>query len=98
MNAFTTEIKGAEFKVMRLQDAMPSTQILDTPDLIAGYLREKLPGSVRYNQDTENMIVVLLNTRRRPIGFEIVSNGTLDTLMVHAREIFKSAIVLGTAA
>jgi DNA repair protein RadC len=44
------------------------------------------------------MIVVLLNTRRRPIGFEIISNGTLDTILIHPREVFKPAIVLGASA
>lgn len=83
---------------MRLQDAMPVTTTLDTPEITASYLREQLPKSLRYNPDTENFVVVLLNTRRRPIGFEIVSNGTLDTLLVHPREVFKPAIVLGAAA
>jgi DNA repair protein RadC len=98
MRTFTTQIKGAEFKIMRLQDAMPITTLLDAPDKIAAYLEEQLPKSLRYNQDTENFIVVLLNSRRRPIGFEIISNGTLDTLLVHPREVFKPAIVLGAAA
>jgi DNA repair protein RadC len=57
-----------------------------------------LSNAVRYNQDSENMIVVLLNTRRRPIGFEIISNGTLDTILIHPREVFKPAIVLGASA
>src|ERR1051325_6892537 len=98
MRTFTTQIKGAEFKIMRLQDAMPVTTTLDTPELVVDYLREKLPSSLRYNQDTENMIVVLLNSRKRPIGFEVISNGTLDTILVHPREVFKPAIVLGAAA
>jgi hypothetical protein len=46
----------------------------------------------------ENFIVVHLSTRRIAIGFEIISTGTLDTLLVHAREVFKAAIVTNASA
>ena len=91
-------LAGAEFKVMRLQETPCDNPTTDTPEAIERYLREKLPDSLRFNTDTENMIVVLLSTRSKPIGFEIISNGTLDTILVHPREIFKPAIVLGAAA
>jgi len=83
---------------MRLQEGGPIGERLDCPEKIAAYLRERLPGSLRYQPDTENLIAVLLNTRRRPIGFEVVTNGTLDTLLIHPREVFKPAIVLAAAA
>jgi hypothetical protein len=60
---------------------------------ISDYLRPKLAESVIYRPDVENFIVVHLTTRKNPIGFEIISTGTLDTLLVHPREVFKSAIV-----
>ena len=41
---------------------------------------------------------VYLSTRRLPIGFEVISTGTLDTLLVHAREVFKGAIAVNAAA
>jgi DNA repair protein RadC len=98
VRTFTTQIKGAEFKIMRLQDAMPVTDILDNPERIVSYLRDQLPKSLSYRQDVENFVVVLLNVRSRPSGFQIISTGTLDTLLVHPREVFKPAIVLGAAA
>jgi DNA repair protein RadC len=61
-------------------------------------LREQLPQSPAYNPDVESLIVVFLNTRRRPIGWQIISTGTLDTLLVHPREVFKPAIVMNAAA
>ena len=57
-----------------------------------------LKNSVAFRPDTENMIVVHLSTRLKPIGFEVISNGTLDTLLIHPREVFKSAIVANSAA
>ena len=98
MKTWLTTLHGREFKVMRLGEPPPDMTILDQPAATAQWLRERLPTSVRWNPDAENMAVALLSTRRRPIGFEIVSNGTLDTLLVHPREIFKPALVLGAHA
>jgi DNA repair protein RadC len=98
MKNWRTKLGGSEFKVMRLNDTPPSGQILDTPDKIVEYLKPQLAESVIYRPDVENFIIVHLNTRRGPIGFEIISTGTLDTLLVHGREVFKSAIVMNAAA
>lgn len=92
------KLNGAEFKVLRLQDAPTENPTTDTPEAIERYLRDKLTGSPAFNPDVESLMVVHLNTRRRPIGFQIISTGTLDTLLVHAREVFKGAIVMNAAA
>src|SRR5205814_6103146 len=46
----------------------------------------------------ESFQVLLLNTRRRLIRAEKISDGTLDTILVHPREVFKSAIAANAAA
>jgi DNA repair protein RadC len=46
----------------------------------------------------ENFSIILLNTRRRLIRVEEISQGTLDTLVVHPREVFKHAIAANAAA
>ena len=67
--------------------------LLDTPERIADLLREE-----SRPQDVEQFRVVLLNTRRRMIGLETISQGTLDTLLVHPREVFKRAIAANASA
>ena len=67
--------------------------LLDTPERIADLLREE-----SRPQDVEQFRVVLLNTRRRLIGLETISQGTLDTLLVHPREVFKRAIAANASA
>ena len=67
--------------------------LLDTPERIANLLREE-----SRPQDVEQFRVVLLNTRRRLIGLETISQGTLDTLLVHPREVFKRAIAANASA
>ena len=67
--------------------------LLDRPDLIADLLREDNRG-----YSVEQFQVVLLNTRRRLIRVEKISQGTLDTLLVHPREVFKPAILAQASA
>src|SRR5664280_2499905 len=66
---------------------------LDCPERIADLLREE-----NRAYDVENFQVVLLNTRRRLIRVETISQGTLDTILVNPREVFKSAIAANAAA
>jgi len=72
------------------RDAPP---LLDTPDRVAEMLREE-----NRMYSVECFQLVLLNTRRRLIRVERLSQGTLDTLLVHPREVFRAAIVAGAAA
>jgi len=98
MTIWRTKLRGSEFKVTRLSDALPSAAVLDNPERLVDYLRPQLTASLLYRPDVENFMVVHLNTRRKAIGFEIISTGTLDTLLVHSREVFKSAILTNAAA
>jgi DNA repair protein RadC len=92
-------IGGSEFKVMRLAERSPGLgTVLDTPQLVFDYLSPKLPESLVYRPDVENLMVVHMNTRRRPIGWEVISTGSLDTLLAHAREVFKSAILMNSSS
>jgi DNA repair protein RadC len=67
--------------------------LLDHPERVADLLREE-----NRMYDVEHFQVILLNTRRKLIRVEHVSQGTLDTLLVHPREVFRSAILAGAAA
>ena len=73
--------------------AAPKGVMLDTPERIAGLLREQ---NLAYA--VENFQVVFLNTRRRLIGVQNISQGTLDTILVHAREVFAPAIAKRASA
>jgi DNA repair protein RadC len=67
--------------------------MLDTPELVADLLREE-----NRAYSVENFQVVMLNTRRRLIRVERISQGTLDTILVHPREVFKAAVAANAAA
>jgi len=66
---------------------------LDSPGRIADLLREE-----SRHRRVEAFQVLLLNTRRRLISVEHISQGTLDTILVHPREVFRPAITANAAA
>lgn len=67
--------------------------LLDTPERVADLLRED-----NRSREVEHFQIALLNTRRRLIRIENLSQGTLDTILVHPREVFRAAIAAGAAA
>jgi DNA repair protein RadC len=67
--------------------------LLDTAERIADLLREQ-----NRCYEVEHFQAVLLNTRRRLIRIEEISQGTLDSILVHPREVFKRAIAANAAA
>src|SRR5690606_30462381 len=88
----------AELKVMRLRECAIENPVTDTPERINSYWREHIPGALWFDADNECFCVFLLNTRRRLIGFNLVSAGTLDTCLFHPREVFRVAIHAGASA
>jgi DNA repair protein RadC len=67
--------------------------VLDTPEAVANLMRE----DTRL-RNVETFQVLLLNTRRRLIDVAKIADGTLDTILVHPREVFKPAIAANAAA
>ncbi len=66
---------------------------LDTPESIATLLREE-----NRAYEVEHFQVVSLNTRRKLIRVDMISQGTLDTILVSPREVFKAAISANASA
>ena len=79
-------------------DAPVELRTCDTPERAAAFWRVCVDPSARFTPGAENLVVLFLNTRRNIIGFQITSTGTLDTLLVHAREVFRAAIIEGASA
>jgi DNA repair protein RadC len=68
--------------------------VLDNPENVVRLLRE-----MNLVKNVETLQVLLLNTRHRLIRVdEKITEGTLDTLLVHPREVFRSAIAANAAA
>ncbi|MFN7138354.1 MAG: RadC family protein [Limisphaerales bacterium] len=67
--------------------------LLDNPESIANLMREECR-----LYEVEHFHVILLNTRRKLIRFERISQGTLDSVLIHPREVFKQAISANASA
>lgn len=67
--------------------------VLDNPETVVRLLRE-----ANLAKNVETLQVLLLNTRHKLIRVEEISDGTLDTILVHPREVFKCAIAANAAA
>lgn len=91
---------AAEFKILRLRECpLPEDMMLgDNPKTIADYYDKHIKSDARFNPDVECFYVILLNTRRRILGHVLVSQGTMDTILVHPREVFRAAIIKAAAA
>ena len=77
-----------ELAVRMTAEKRRESPVLDTPAAIAALLRDELA-----LYDTERFFVLLLTTRRRLIRVVEVTKGLLDTVVVHAREVFRPAIL-----
>lgn len=68
-------------------EARATSPILDSPESVARLLRGDWA-----TLGAERFVVLILTTRRRLIRIEPVSQGLLDSVLVHPREVFRPAI------
>jgi DNA repair protein RadC len=86
----------AAFSLARrlVEETRADSPVLDTPEAVANLMREE-----NRLRNAEVFQVVLLNTRRRLAGKPVkIADGTLDTILVHPREVFRPAIEANAAA
>lgn len=85
----------AAFKLAQrmARDLAAEDPLVDTPERVADVLREEL----RF-ETVEQFHALLLNTRRRLIRRVKLAGGTLDTILVTPREVFRAAILANAAA
>jgi hypothetical protein len=88
-------ISAKEYKVIALRECpLPEhMQICDTPQKAVDYWQLNIATNPYHNRECECLAVLMLTTRRRVKGHQLVTIGTMDTLLVHPREIFRGAII-----
>ena len=75
------------------QERRGESPVLDNPATVVNFMRE-----TNRLLNVESFQALLLNTRKRLVRIEEISNGTLDTILVHPREVFRAAIAANAAA
>ena len=93
--AKAAQIKAAVELGKRLEDDAIETQksIVKSPADVAALVRSQLKGKKK-----EHFLVLCLDTRNRVINCRPVSIGSLDTSIVHPREVFKEAVSSSAAS
>jgi DNA repair protein RadC len=87
--AKATQIKAAIELSKRLDNAQaqPSQKKIKCPEDVIEAVKSKLKGKKK-----EHFVVLCLDTRNHPIDIQITSIGSLNSSIVHPREVFKEAI------
>ena len=49
------------------------------------------------DSDREKFVVACLDTKKQPVNISVVSIGSVNSVIVHPREVFKEAIQRGSA-
>ena len=87
-----------EFKVLLLRECEPLNCIIDQPELVAQYWRDNIPKADWFDPMKEALVVLVLNTRKRIIGHNLVALGSLDTCPVTPLHIFRPVIAVAGAS
>ena len=75
------------YRLQLVQEGQTTTSPVTGPAELAVHLKDVATG------DREQMVVIFLNTKNRPIGQQVVSIGTLNATLVEPREVFKGALL-----
>jgi hypothetical protein len=89
-----------EYKLVSMRECVApgGSDLCDNAFAAWKYWMANIPTHPFYNPDCECLVVLLLDVRRRAKGHTLVTVGLLDTLLVHAREVFRSAIIGAASA
>ena len=84
-----------EYKVTALRECpVPEAMaICETPDHAVAYWKMHIATHPYFNPECECLVVLFLNVRKRVKGHQLVTIGTMDMMLTHAREIFRAAII-----
>ena len=93
-----TKKPPSEFKIVRLRECPVDHAFVDNPDHVEKFWRQHVVSAPWFNADKECLVVFLLNTRYHLLGFEMLSQGTKDTLLVNVAEVFRLAAMRNASA
>jgi DNA repair protein RadC len=95
-NLFCSYSQPVEFKVVALRECpvkQGSLARCEKPHEAVEYWHAHVETSALFNPECECLVVLILDTRLHIKGHQLISIGTLNSILVHAREVFRGAIV-----
>ncbi len=85
----TTTVREA---VVRYRGRRQIAETVRDPADVARFVR-----GIVQNDAREHFVVLMLDGRHRPIGYQVVSVGTATASLVHPRDVFRPAVLNMTA-
>ncbi len=87
------KIPAKRVDIVSLKLVKESSVLYETRKISNPYDAYKLIKNFLVDSDREKFVVVCLDTKSQPVSIEIVSIGTVNSAMVHPREVFKVAVL-----
>lgn len=85
------ELVKYRLKLIREEETEYNGGALDSPETVAKAINEIFEMDTR---PEEIFVMVALDTKKKPVGCFLVSQGRLDATVVHPREVFKRALMV----
>ena len=77
-----------------VQETSPSYEI-NTPELVKKYWNEHIKSDPTVEEHKEHLIVIIVNTNLKVIGYTVVSTGTVDKCLACVRNILQPVLISG---
>ncbi|HFL2529380.1 RadC family protein [Clostridioides difficile] len=87
------KIPAKRVDIASLKLVKESSVLYETRKISNPYDAYRLVKNFLVDSDREKFVVVYLDTKNQPVSIEIVSIGTVNSAMVHPREVFKVAVL-----
>ena len=87
------KIQAKRVDIVSLKVVKESSVLYETRKITNPYDAYKLVKSFLIDSDREKFIVVCLDTKNQPVNMQVISIGSLNSAIVHPREVFKVAIL-----
>lgn len=87
-----------EVKMVTVRETGPVGESVRNHETIAAIWRDSITTAQWYDTEKEAFVVFLLDHKNRVKGWNLVSLGTVDTSLVHPREVFRAACVASAAS
>src|SRR5687768_179004 len=99
-NSFISYSQPVEFKIVALREcsiAQSDMALCQESKQAVAYWDAHIRDAPMFNPECECLAVLVLDTRLRIKGHQILTVGTMDTVLTHAREVFRGAILASAA-
>jgi DNA repair protein RadC len=90
-------MKVQEVKMQMVRE-VECAEAVEAPKMALAVWRALVETASWYDPDKEAFVALLLNTKNKVVAAHLITLGTLDASLVHAREVFRPAIVAAAKA